>query len=51
MKKLNDEIEMLKKQQEASKENLSKLVTSNKQLQDERRIIERQIEKMEATKA
>lgn len=30
MKKLNDEIEMLKKQQESSKENLNKLVTSNK---------------------
>lgn len=50
MKKLNDEIEMLKKQQESSKENLNKLVTSNKQLQDERRIIERQIEKLEASK-
>jgi hypothetical protein len=50
MKKLNDEIEMLKKRQEESKENLNKLVTSNKQLQDERRIIERQIEKMQASK-
>lgn len=41
----------MNKKQAEQKENLHKLITSNKQLQDERRIIERVIEKLEKSMA
>lgn len=51
IQKLNHEIAELQKQQDDAKDNLHKLQTSNKQLQDERRIIERVIEKLVSQKA
>lgn len=51
LQKLTKEIADLTKTQDEQKENLHKLVTSNKQLQDERRIIERVIEKLQKSKA
>ena len=49
--KLNKEIEDLGAIQVDQKAKLSKLVTSNKQLQDERRIIERKIETLVESKS
>ncbi len=51
LQKLNKEIDDLTKNQTEHNINLQKLVTSNKQLQDERRIIERVIEKLITQKA
>lgn len=50
LQKLTKEISDLNKAQDIAKEHLHKLVTSNKSLQDERRIIERQIEKLQNQK-
>lgn len=46
LQKLQQDIEKAQKELDSNKENLRLLVTSNKQLQDERRIIERVIEKL-----
>lgn len=46
LQKLKQDIEKAQKELDSNKENLRLLVTSNKQLQDERRIIERVIEKL-----
>ena len=43
---MQQDIEKAQKELDSNKENLRLLVTSNKQLQDERRIIERVIEKL-----